>query len=230
MKKIILLLILFIVNTTYSQTENNKYIEVIGSHSLSIIPDEIYLTIRIKEYWLEEYDNNAKVKNFKTKIDLDKIEEEFYRQILLLDINKSKITVESINSYNKTLKKDIILNKTFKIKFSDINEVENTINALDFKGLENISISDYSHSKITEYRKQVKIEALNQAKIKATYLLNSIDKKIGEPLMIEEIDNQSSRYLANSNSNSVSLTNLSENSNSKKIIIRYEFKVRFQII
>jgi formylglycine-generating enzyme required for sulfatase activity len=49
-----------------------------------------------------------------------------------------------------------------------------------------MKIGEVKHSKLKEYKKQVKIDALKAAKEKATYLLASIDEELGRVLTIDE--------------------------------------------
>jgi uncharacterized protein len=59
---------------------------------------------------------------------------------------------------------------------------------MDDRGVEYANMSRAEHSKKEEFRKQVKINALKAAKDKATYLLESIGEKVGEVLVISELE------------------------------------------
>jgi len=84
---------------------------------------------------------------------------------------------------------------------------------------------------MTEYRKQVKIEALKAAKVKAAYLLESLGKQVGDAISITEIieDNGFLRsQSATSNTIMASPDNTSVD-NIKKIKLRYEMRAKFEI-
>ena len=84
---------------------------------------------------------------------------------------------------------DFMATSTFSIKFSAAAQIEKLISMLDDNGPQNMNISRSSHSKMEEYRKQIKINALKAAKDKATYLCESIGAQVGEALYIKEIEN-----------------------------------------
>ena len=49
-----------------------------------------------------------------------------------------------------------------------------------------MNIDNYSHSKLEEYQKELKLKALQNAKEKAAYLLNGIDEELGGVLEVYE--------------------------------------------
>ena len=51
-----------------------RYIEVTGSSELEVDPDEIILSIYIREYWEEEFDRRSKPEDYRTKVPLERIE------------------------------------------------------------------------------------------------------------------------------------------------------------
>ena len=57
---------------------------------------------------------------------------------------------------------------------------------MDSLGISKAFVSKYSHSKMDEYKKQIKINAIKAAKEKATYLLEAIGEKSGKAINIEE--------------------------------------------
>ena len=97
-----------------------------------------------------------------------------------------------------------------------------------------MGISELKNKNITEYRKQVKIEAMKAAKEKATYLLQSIGENIGRVITVIEMENNNSYFRREQNM--FSNTMLTDDSpisgteeNVKKIKLKYEIKVRFEI-
>ena len=51
-----------------------------------------------------------------------------------------------------------------------------------------MNIASFSHSKMEDYRKEVKIKALQAAKAKAAYLLGAIDEKVDGVIEVQEIN------------------------------------------
>ncbi len=229
MKHIFPFFFLFCTLLTFSQNETPKYIDVIGSSVLEVTPDQFFVKVIITEYWEEEYKNNSKAKHYKTKVELDSVEKELFKIVNDFEIKKENIITENIRSFNRAKKKETLISKTYKIKFNDFYIMDDFINELNFKGFDRIEFSEFTHSKITEFRKQVKIEALNQAKLKADYLLQSLGKERGDPLIIEEIDNDSFARANTFSSNSFNSKLDSSPTGFKPILIRFEIKARFEI-
>ncbi|MEM1135304.1 MAG: hypothetical protein AAGI07_05645, partial [Bacteroidota bacterium] len=50
MKASLILIVVFLSNFAFAQNTSNRFIEVIGSHKIEILPDEIFLKISIKEF------------------------------------------------------------------------------------------------------------------------------------------------------------------------------------
>ena len=74
----------------------------------------------------------------------------------------------------------------YQIKFTNTKLIDDLVNRLDDEATNNFSIIKTSHSKITEYRKQLKISAVKAAKEKAIYLSESINEQLGAAITIAE--------------------------------------------
>ena len=59
-------------------------------------------------------------------------------------------------------------------------------------GISNVSKSKVDHSKIEEFQKEVKINAIKAAKEKAGFLSSSLGQSIGKAIYIQEPDNRNS--------------------------------------
>ena len=189
--KIVLLFLLsaMLLTTAYSQSSSasnnptNRTISVEGSAEMEIIPDEIYTAVTLREY---EKRNTG-------KIDIETIKANFLQNCKAIGIADSSISVDSyagISNYGwwKRGKKREELNNAiiYQIKFSSLDLIDKLIAKLDDDATENFVIVRTSHSRIREFRKQLKISAVKAAKDKATYLAEAIDEKIGNALTIEE--------------------------------------------
>lgn len=172
--------LLLVAASTFSQTSNRKQIEVSGRVDMEIVPDIIYLHIVLKEY-----------KNGAKTISLNTLEEGLVKAINQIGIAKENLTVDNIYGYNWDWRKkksdDFLASKSFKLKISDVKQINNLIEKLDAEGLNSLNIGEVTHTKIDEYKMQLKIDALKQAKSKAKALLASIDEEIGGALEIQEI-------------------------------------------
>ncbi len=160
-----------------------KTISVNGSAEMEIIPDEIYVQVDLREY----------KKRGEEKIDLDKIKTDFLASCKAAGIADSNIAVASYDGYNlasiwRRRKKDpdLFSSISYQIKFNTTKLMDDLVNKLDDEATSNFAIVRTSHSKIVEYRKQLKIMAVKAAKEKAYYLAESVSERVGEAITIEE--------------------------------------------
>jgi uncharacterized protein len=186
MKKLVFSIALVTLSMlSFAQTEKDKplvrKIEVMGSAELEITPDIIYFGISLKEY----YDG-------KNKKGIDELEKSLQKAVADAGIPKENLTINNIYGYNyyweKKRNPNFEARKQYRIKLNDLTKINIILDKLDAKGVEYVNIESYDHSKIVEYRKDLKIKALQAAKDKATYLLNSVEEKCGSPIEIQEID------------------------------------------
>lgn len=165
-------------------TSYQKKISVTGTAEMEIVPDEIYFKIVIKEYLKD-----------KNKVPLDKLEKELNQAVIAAGISKEDFTVEQVSGISWSRKKkddaELYNSKSFIIKVSTPGKIDEVLNKVNAESIYSVEIRNYSHSKIQEYKKQLKIEAIKAAKVKATYLLEAIDEKIGVAIEISEYDNVS---------------------------------------
>jgi uncharacterized protein len=181
-----LLLAVTLLHTAGAQTLANPYprtITVSGSAEMEIIPDEIYVQVDLREY---------DKKGDKTPI--DKIKNAFLQNLRNLGIPDSLISIASYEGYNgyqwwwKKRKKELELmaSISYQIKLKDAYKIDQIVNILDDDATQNFQIVRTSHSRITEFRKQLKIQAVKAAKDKALYLTEAISEKAGEAISINE--------------------------------------------
>lgn len=202
-------------------------IEVTGSAEMEIVPDEIYVSVTIREF-LED----------RKKKNIDEIEKEFRSVLDKLKIDNKQVALESVYGYYdydyKNNKRGEFLNaKTYVIKFGDLNKYNELVMALDKKGIENVHIQRTGHSKMEEYRRQVKVEALRSAKAKAEQMLQAVNKRVGEIMLIRERDNNMGypvQYMMKSNmAMEADAAGAQAPIEMQKIKLRYEVEAHFVI-
>jgi uncharacterized protein len=238
-----LVILLFIfVNCSKSQTEikNLKTIEVTGIAEMEVAPDEIMLSLGIQEYWLEEFKHNSTLKDCKIKYPIENIQHELQSVFNRLHISKDQITLQNMGNYWREFGKDFLVQKQFNIKISDFAILDSLVKLINRKGISYLNIAELKNKKITDYRKEVKVMALKMAREKAGYLLESIGKKVGDPVTITEVVDQYGSYnyyypyfQGNQNYQSNAIMNTSNDNtsgnNMRKIKLKYEIKAAFEI-
>ena len=170
----------------HTSGEQKPYIEVTGKAEKKIIPDEIYLSITIKER-----------KSGKDEISVEEQEIKLRQALTDLNIPLDLLAVADAQAdYIKVkwTKKDVISQSEYELKLTSAKQVAAVFSKLDEIKIDNAYISKVSHSKIKELRKEVNIEAIKNAKSKADYLLAAIGQQTGTALIINERNSESGDY------------------------------------
>jgi uncharacterized protein YggE len=108
-------------------------------------------------------------------------------------IPKEDFTISNVSAWNNTWQKkknpDFLASKQYSIKFHDLNKFNQIMSKVDPKGIQSTNIDSYDYSKMADLKRELKVKALLDAKEKASYLLNSINEKVGRPINITETEN-----------------------------------------
>lgn len=232
MKKIIFSSLLMLSTSLFAQVgEKNfidqNYIEVTGKAEMEIIPDQIYIKILLSE------------KDTKNKVSVSELEKQMIQKLKEIGINTDKdLMIKDMGSNFKNYllsKKEIILSKEYQIIVHDGKTASQVFIELEKIGLSNVDIEKLDHSKIEQFRREVKINAIKAAKEKAEALTSAIGQSIGRAIYIQEIEN---RYVNTMNSNRVMLRGMSSVQNVsnsqpdidfEKIHIEYAIVCRFEL-
>jgi len=239
MRKIIITLTILISISVCAQNGvknfiDQNYIEVTGRAELEIIPDQIYLKIFLNE------------KEFKNKKSIVEIEKAMIEKLTEIGIDTEKnLAIKDFASNFQFYwlgKSDIFVTKEYQLIVHNAPTAGKVFIELEKIGISNITIDKLEHSKIREYRKKVKIDAIKAAKEKASELAIAIDQNIGRALFIEEIENNNF-YLSNTLSGKAAglrvrgsrsygnsfLDSKSLNIEFDKIIIKYSILCKFEL-
>ena len=209
-----------------------KKIEVTGSAEQEVLPDEIFVTVSLREYFKE--------KDNKVKVDIMVLEKQLQKAVEEAGIPKENFTIGTINGYREWWGKKkpttFLESKSYILKVPNLYKIDGIISKVDEKGVAFTNIARYEFSKIEQLRKEIKIKALQAAKEKAKFLLEGIGEQMGEALEITEIDQSYSPQPVYSNmmmrsaKMDVSAEAMPESTvEVQKIKVRYEMKAVFKI-
>ncbi len=179
--KVIILLLTSL--SVFAQTQELKiderpYIEVTGNAEKEIVPDEIYISIKIKE----RYEGRE-------KITIEQQDAAFKEALKSIGISLENLFLSDANAdYVKVKwrKKDVIAGLNYILKVGDAVTLGQVFEKLDEIKILDASISSTNHSKMVEFRKEVRILAIKAAKEKADYLLAAIGEEVGQALEVYE--------------------------------------------
>ena len=158
---------------------DQNYIEVTGKAELEISPDMIYLKIVLSD------------KNNKDKLTLPEIEKKMISKLseIGIDIDKDLSLLDFVsNMQSSFFRKDVILTKHYQLIVRNSKTLQNVFFELQELGISKVSILKMEHSKIEQYRKDVKVSAVKAAKEKAELLVNALNQKIGKAIFIQELE------------------------------------------
>jgi uncharacterized protein len=166
--------------------ERNPYprtITVSGSAEMEVTPDEIYVQIYLKEY----------DKKGGGKVALDKIRQDFLTAVRSLGLPDTAITVSryDANNYNpwwrkKNKKEELYASITYQVVLRSTTQIDRLVDLLDDNATQNFYISRTTHTRLEEFRKNLKIQAVQAAREKAQYLAGAVNENIGVAVTINE--------------------------------------------
>ena len=173
------LLLVSLISVGQSQMSEKK-ITVVGTAEMELTPDEIYLRITLKEYL-----------DGKRKITIDRLESSLVKALKKAGIDEKNLTVENVYGYNWNWKKrrseEFLATKSFRLKLPDLKKVDPLLATLDERGVNQVSVVNYTHSMLEQHKRELKLLALQNAKQQATFLLNGIGEELGSVLEIHEV-------------------------------------------
>ena len=177
----ILLFMLFFVDSFAQDGKNfidQNYVEVTGKAHREIVPDEIYIQININE------------SDYKGKESLEMLEKQMLNKLVGIGIDLKKdfsVKDMSSNFKNYWLKKaNIYSSKEYELIVNSARVAGHVFRELEALGISNISIEKVDHSDIEKLQKEIKSEAVLDAKESAEMLAKPLGQKIGKAIYIRE--------------------------------------------
>jgi Uncharacterized conserved protein len=228
--------ILMLTVIAHAQSDKNpfpKTITVNGSAEIELVPDQIDVIVTLKEY----------DKKGSGKIGIEDIKAAFLQNAKAVGLPDSAITIASYGGDNgnpwlrkKNKKVEMYASISYQVRLKSSKQMDNLVDRLDDNATQNFYIANTSHSKLEEYRKALKIQAVKAAKEKARYLADAIDEKVGEAVTINEPNESYMPYAGNVNvmmrANVNSQDKIQEDvqvADFKKIKIKYDVTVVFAL-
>ncbi len=191
---------LTIYGQTKTEIEEKPYIEVIGTAEKLVIPDIIFLSITIREKYIN-----------REKITIEIQDEKLITALKSINVDLNNLSLADANADYVKVKwqgKDVLTKKEYSLKLSNASQLEQVFQQLSKLEINDAYISKVDHSKIDSLKKETRIIAIKAAKEKADYLLNSIGEQTGKPLIVTEnsgtMQRETYRNMASRTVNSVS--------------------------
>ncbi len=206
---------------------DQNYIELNGNAKMEIVPDEIYLNIDLRE---KDTKNKESIAQLETKMfkALEKIGLDLEKQVKVLDFTSD------FQSY-WLKKKDVMKSKSFQVLVHDTKSFSNLFSALEKVDISNIQIVRVDHSEMEEFKKEIKVKAIKNAKSNAETLAEAIGQEAGRAIYIGQ--GYSNRYEARPMSKNVRIRGMASMDMAEaapqlefqKIKLEHKIMVRFEL-
>lgn len=168
---------------------DKPYIEVIGTAEQEVIPDEIYLKIVLQE------------KDSKGKSTVESQEKAMITALQQAEIEVEKqLRIQDAASDLKTywLKGNtVVTRREYVLLLPDAGKLDKVFRELERLEISNVSVQKVSHSRLKEFRLQVKVAAIQAARQKAEQLAGAIQQRIGHAIYIQEMEWEPRPYFSN---------------------------------
>ena len=206
---------------------NERYIEVIGTSEIEIVPDKIHYLIEIREYFEEEFDGKSKPEEYRTKVPLSEIEQGLMEVLGGAGVPQNAIRTQEVGDYWRQQGQDFLVSKKFDITLTDFNQINEIVKRIETKGVYTMRIGELENNDMLAYHQKGKIEALKAAQRKAAYLVEALGKRLGGVIRIVEKDGGNASPFVQSNVLSSDAASFDSFRTIKK---NYSMLVRFEII
>lgn len=170
-------------NTVERNTAERRIIQVAGEAEREVTPDILYISISLIEYFKDSNNRN--------KVTIDVLERQLYDAAMAAGIAEEDFMINNISSYNYDWNKKkndpgFLAAKQYRIKVTNLNAVNSLFAAVDAKGVQYSNIDGYDYSGKKELEKQLKIQAIRDARDRAEYMAEALGDQLGKALSVNE--------------------------------------------
>ncbi len=153
-----------------------SYVQVIGHAEMEVAPDEFYLSVVINE------------RDSKGKISVESQQRDMIAALKRVGVDVDKQLKMANLSSEFFKRRTTVASAKYQLKLSSASEVARVWQALDQLGISQVSIQQVSHSRIGEFKREVRDQAMRNARDNASSLAAAIDQKIGPCFYIYDSD------------------------------------------
>lgn len=145
-----------------------SYIQVYGRAEKEVTPDEFYLQIIINE------------RDSKGKISVESQQRDMIAALKRQGVDIEK-QLKVANLSSEFFKKNTsVASAKYQLQLGSAAEVSKAWQALDALGISNVSILRVSHSKIEEFKREVRLDAMRNAQQSAREMAEAVGQTIGK--------------------------------------------------
>ena len=147
----------------------------------STLPDDKFqFTVSYKVY-------EGKKKDIKyTLVDINTLEDRLIRAAVKSGISKDNIKITDIGDYWRWRNGPFLVSRQYDLKITDPVQLNKFISSLDKQGVTSISFGELKNKDMEQYDRKGRIQALENARDKATYMVQTYNGTLGSPKSIDD--------------------------------------------
>jgi uncharacterized protein YggE len=171
---------LFTLGTVNGQATEERFIEVTGESDMKVDANVINLSIELKEM---KKDNKI--------VKIEDLENELQKALQASGVTADNIKALPVSPKMIEARKrnsELLITKRYTVKVADMEILNNLAASLADVNISSVNIADAGNSDIEKYRSEIRVKAINNAKDRASSLVNAAGGKLGKVLQIREID------------------------------------------
>lgn len=169
-----------------------RLVHVQAAAELEIVPDEVWVQVQ-----LQEYDKKGT-----GKVPIEKISNDFLARMKALGLTEKEVSLQNASGYdnnywnwvrrNRNKTPDMKASTSYLLKLNSVQQMDKVVQQLDDEATQNFFIQKLTHSKIEDYRNQLKIQALKNGRDRAQIMAEALGAKLGGVFQINEPTEQQS--------------------------------------
>lgn len=162
-----------------------SYIQVNGRAEREVTPDEFHLSILINE------------RDSKGKISVEQQQRDMIAALKRLGVDTGKQLKVANLSSEFFKKRSSLATAKYQLQLGSAAEVTKVWQALDELGISNVSIQRVTHSQIEQFKREVRIEAMRNARENAETLAEAIGQSVGKCFYVYDPNSDAAPYYYN---------------------------------
>lgn len=182
MKKLILILVVLFISTSYSQEQKQvPMINVSGEGKIKVVPDQALISISIETKGTKAEDvkkeNDKKMDAILKFIKKSNIAKE--------DFQTQRVSLNPSYDYEKK-KRNYVATQSLQILLKDLSKYDELMEGLVDEGINRIDNVEFKSSKMKELQSDARKLAMKDAKSKAEDFVSVLGQKVGKAILISD--------------------------------------------
>jgi uncharacterized protein YggE len=173
------IVLLFVSVFAFSQSATDRLVEVTGEAELKIDANQVTLAVELREY----------KKEGKT-VKIDEIESQVQKVLQAQGIPAENFKPSTSSKQTDATRRnpESFASRKYTLKVADPTQIGTIINELAVNNVTNVTIAEATSSDLDKSKNDAKLQAMNDAKQKATFLVTAAGGKLGRVQQIKELE------------------------------------------